>query len=82
MVGVDSEPSAIALARERASGRQWVRFEVMDLEESNPRTLGRFYLIISPGNVLAYLSKARVGEFLGELRCMLNPGSWLVFNVI
>jgi len=82
VVGVDAENLAIARARERASGLEWARFEVMDLEESNPRTLGDFDLIISLGNVLSHLSKVRLGTLLGELRSMLTPEGWLVFNVI
>ncbi len=82
VVGVDSEPSAIARAKERALGLERAIFEVLDLEDSDPRRLGHFDLIISLGNVLSHLSKARVGELLVELRGMLNPDGWLVFNVI
>ncbi len=82
VVGVDVEPSAIARARERAFGLKWACFEVMNLETANPRSLGHFDMIISLGNVLSHLSKARVGGLLGELNGMLNPESWLVFNVL
>ena len=82
VVGVDAEKAAITRARERAAGFQWARFEVMDLEETDPRSLGHFDLVISLGNVLSHLSKGRVRVLLGELQGMLNPDGWLVFNVL
>ncbi len=82
VVGVDAEASAIARARERALGLEWARFEVMDLEEADPRRLGNFDLIVSLGNVLSHISKSRVAELLGELRGTLGADGWLVFNVI
>ncbi len=82
VVGVDAEPSAIARARERAFGLEWARFEVMDLETTDPRSLGHFDLIIALGNVLSHLSKARAEALLHELHGMMNAGSWLVFNVL
>ncbi len=82
VVGVDAEPSAIARAKERAGGLQGAHFAVMDLEETGPRELGHFDLMLSLGNVFSHLSKARLGELLRELRGMLNPAGWLVFNVI
>jgi SAM-dependent methyltransferase len=83
VTGVDVEPSAIELARQR--GREsggTARFEVLDLSTGAFAPLGTFDLVYSIGNVLSHLPKAGIRGILRKIRGRLNAGGVFIFDLL
>ncbi len=82
VVGVDSAPVAIDLARKRAAGTPRVRFEVADLLEGGLDRWGHFDLITSLGGVFNCVSRADLIPVFQAVRSALAPGGVFVFDVL
>lgn len=81
--GVDREPSAIALARER-SGRPGLAadFFVADLEHYDITRFGRFDLIYSLGNVISHIPKKTLSGLLAKVRNSLEKNGIFLFDIL
>jgi SAM-dependent methyltransferase len=82
VVGIDSAPVAIALARERAAGNPRIRFEVADLADPDLGRLGTFDLATVLGGVFNCIPRAAVVPAFRAIRSALEPGGDLVFDVL
>ncbi|HEX2501608.1 MAG TPA: class I SAM-dependent methyltransferase [Methylomirabilota bacterium] len=82
VVGIDSAPVAIAVARERAAGNPRVRFEVADLADPDLGRLGTFDLVTVLGGVFNCIPRAALLPAFGAIRSALEPGGDLVFDVL
>lgn len=82
IVGVDSAPVAIELARERAAGLRCVRFEVADLLEGRLDRWGTFDLITSLGGVFNCIERTDLVPAFAAVRAALAPDGDLVFDVL
>ena len=82
VVGIDSAPVAIALARQRAAGDPRLRFEVADLADPDLGQLGTFDLVTVLGGVLNCVPRAVLVPAFRAIRSVLEPGGDLVFDVL
>lgn len=81
VTGLDVEPSAIALAKERACGQK-ANFFVMDIEKDELSGLGKFELIYSIGNVLSHVDKEHIFGVLQKICELLAENGTLLFDVL
>jgi SAM-dependent methyltransferase len=82
VVGIDSAPVAIALARQRAAGAPSLRFEVADLADPDFARLGTFDLVTVLGGVFNCVPRAALVPAFRAIRSVLRPGGDLVFDVL
>ncbi len=82
VVGIDSAPVAIELARERAVGLPRVRFEIADLLEGRLDRWGNFDLVTVLGGVFNCLERADLVPTFRAVRAALAPGGDFVFDVL
>lgn len=82
VVGIDSAPIAIDLARQRAGGDARLRFEVGDLADPDLDRLGRFDLVTVLGGVFNCIPRAALLPAFRAIRAALRPGGDLVFDVL
>ena len=83
VVGIDSAPVAIALARQRAAGDPRLRFEVADLADPDlGQNWGTFDLVTVLGGVFNCVPRAVLVPAFRALRSVLEPGGDLVFDVL
>jgi SAM-dependent methyltransferase len=82
VVGIDSAPVAIALARQRAGEDPRLRFEVADLADPDLGRLGRFDLVTVLGGVLNCIPRSALVPAFRAIRSALEPGGDLVFDVL
>ena len=83
VTGIDIEPAAITLARERNQDMHLqAGFLVVDLENGSLSGLGKFDLVYCLGNVLSHLQKKSVPDLLEKIRgCLAEDGIFL-FDVL
>jgi SAM-dependent methyltransferase len=82
VVGIDSAPVAIALARQRAAGDPRLRFEVADLADPDFARLGTFDLVTVLGGVFNCIPRPALVPAFRALRSALRPDGHLVFDVL
>lgn len=82
VVGIDSAPVAIALARERAAGHPGVRFEVADLVAGGLERWGAFDLVTALGGVLNCVPRSAVVPAFRAVRAALAPDGDFAFDVL
>jgi SAM-dependent methyltransferase len=82
VVGIDSAPVAIDLARQRAAGDPRLRFEVADLADPDLGRLGAFDLVTVLGGVFNCIPRPAVASAFRAIRRVLEPGGDLVFDVL
>jgi SAM-dependent methyltransferase len=82
VVGIDSAPVAIALARQRTAGNPRLRFEVADLADPDLGQLGRFDLVTVLGGVFNCIPRAALVPAFRAIRSALEPAGNLVFDVL
>ena len=82
VVGIDSAPVAIALARQRAAGDGRLRFEVVDLNDLDLAPLGTFDLVTVLGGVFNCIPRSALVPAFRAIRSALEPGGDLVFDVL
>jgi SAM-dependent methyltransferase len=82
VVGIDSAPVAIALARQRAAGDPRLRFEVADLADPNFARLGTFDLVTVLGGVFNCIPRPALVPAFRAIRSVLEPEGQLVFDVL
>ena len=82
VVGIDSAPVAIALARQRAAGDPRLRFEVADLADADLARLGRFDLVAALGGVFNCIPRPALAPAFRAVRGVLEPGGAFVFDVL
>jgi SAM-dependent methyltransferase len=82
VVGIDSAPVAIALARQRAAGDPRLRFEVADLADPDFARLGAFDLVTVLGGVLNCIPRPALVPAFHAIRSVLRPDGDLVFDVL
>ena len=82
VVGIDSAPVAIELARQRAAGEPHLRFEVADLADPDFARLGSFDLVTVLGGVFNCIPRPALVPAFGAIRSVLRPGGDLVFDVL
>jgi SAM-dependent methyltransferase len=82
VVGLDSAPVAIELARQRAAGDARLHFEVGDLADLKPGRLGTFDLVTVLGGVFNCIPRSALPPALHAIRSVLEPGGDLVFDVL
>ena len=82
VVGIDSAPVAIALARQRAAGDPRLRFEVTDLTDQGLARLGIFDLVTVLGGVFNCVPRSALVPAFRAIRSVLEPGGDLVFDVL
>ena len=73
VVGVDSDPSMLAVARAKAPELDW---RLADL--AGWRTSLRFDLVVAAGNVLVYLADGTQPRAMASMAGVLRPGGLLV----
>jgi len=82
VVGVDSAPVAIDLARQRAVNRSGLRFEVADLLDGQLHRWGTFDLVTALGGVLNCLPRPDLVQAFRAVRMALAPDGDFVFDVL
>jgi SAM-dependent methyltransferase len=82
VVGIDSAPVAIALARQRADGDPRLRFEVADLADPDLAQLGTFDLVTVLGGVFNCIPRPALFPAFCTIRSVLEPGGDLLFDVL
>ena len=82
VVGIDSAPVAIALARQRAAGDRRLRFEVADLADPDLGRLGTFDLVTVLGGVFNCIPRSALVPAFRAIRSALEPGGDLVFDIL
>lgn len=82
VVGIDSAPVAIALARQRAGRDSRLRFEVADLADPDFGRLGTFDLVTVLGGVFNCVPRTALVPAFRAIRSVLRPGGDLVFDVL
>jgi SAM-dependent methyltransferase len=82
VVGIDSAPVAIELARRRAAGQPRVRFEVADLLDGRFERWGPFDLVTALGGVFNCIERADLVPAFRAVRAALAPGGDFVFDVL
>lgn len=82
VVGVDSAPVAIELARRRGAGELRARFEVVDLLEGRLDRWGPFDLVTSLGGVFNCLERADLVPAFRAVAAALAPDGDFVFDVL
>jgi SAM-dependent methyltransferase len=82
VVGIDSAPVAIALARQRAAGNPRLRFEIADLADPDLGRLGTFDLVTVLGGVFNCVPRSVLVPAFRAIRSVLEPGGDLVFDVL
>lgn len=82
VVGIDSAPVAIDLARRRAADQPGARFEVADLLEGRFERWGRFDLITALGGVFNCIERADLVPAFRAVEAALAPGGDFVFDVL
>jgi SAM-dependent methyltransferase len=82
VVGLDSAPVAIALARQRAAGDPRLRFEVADLADPDFNRLGAFDLVTALGGVFNCIPRPALVPAFRAIRSVLRPGGDFVFDVL
>jgi SAM-dependent methyltransferase len=82
VVGIDSAPVAIELARQRAGGNPRLRFEVADLADPDLGRLGTFDLVTVLGGVFNCIPRSALVPAFRAIRAALEPGGDLVFDVL
>jgi SAM-dependent methyltransferase len=82
VVGVDSAPVAIELARERARGWPGVRFEVADLLDGRLDRWGRFDLVTAFGGVFNCVLRADLVPAFRAVATALAPEGEFVFDAL
>ncbi len=73
VTGVDSDPSMLAVARERAQELPWHLQDLVALEDESA-----YDLVVAAGNVMVFLTPGTGPEVLRRLRRALRPGGLLV----
>jgi SAM-dependent methyltransferase len=82
VVGIDSAPVAIELARQRAAGDPRLRFEVADLADPDFQRLGTFDLVTALGGVFNCIPRPALVPAFRAVRSILRPGGDFVFDVL
>jgi len=82
VVGIDSAPVAIDLARQRAAAQPRARFEVADLLEGGFERWGRFDLVTALGGVFNCIERADLVPAFRAVRGALTPDGDFVFDVL
>jgi trans-aconitate methyltransferase len=73
VVGVDNDPSMLAVARAEAPDLRWIDADLASLDLGEP-----FDLVVAAGNVVVFLQPATEKEVLRRLAAHLRPGGVLV----
>jgi len=73
VVGVDSDPSMLAVARERAAELDWRLEDLAGFCTQEP-----FDLVVAAGNVLVYLAEGTEPGAVASMAAALRPGGLLV----
>jgi SAM-dependent methyltransferase len=73
VVGVDSDPSMLAVARETAPELTWVDGDLATLSLEQ-----RFDLVVAAGNVMVFLAPGTEAEVVARMAAHLTPGGVLV----
>ena len=83
VTGMDIEPSAIKLAKKRASsGNQKAKFLVLDIGKDELPCAEKFDFIYSIGNVLSHVKKDHIFEVLKKICDCLDEKGILLFDVL
>jgi SAM-dependent methyltransferase len=82
VVGIDSAPVAIELARERGRAQPGVRFEVADLLDGGFDRWGRFDLVTSLGGVFNCIERRALVPAFRTVAAALAPDGDFVFDVL
>jgi SAM-dependent methyltransferase len=83
VVGIDSAPVAIALARQRAAGRPGVTFQVLDLADAASwARLGRFDLVTALGGVFNCIPRLALVPAFSRIAGVLTPDGDFVFDAL
>src|SRR6058998_3132700 len=82
VVGIDSAPVAIDVARARAAGRPGLRFEIADLQDGRLDRWGRFDLVTALGGVFNCIPRADLVPAFRAARAALTPDGDFVFDVL
>ncbi|MGH7321447.1 MAG: class I SAM-dependent methyltransferase [Candidatus Rokuibacteriota bacterium] len=82
VVGIDSAPVAIELARQRAGTQPAARFEVADLLEARLDRWGTFDLVTALGGVFNCLERGDLVPTFRAVAAALAPGGDFVFDVL
>jgi SAM-dependent methyltransferase len=82
VVGIDSAPVAIELARQRAAENPRLRFEVADLADPEFQRLGTFDLVTALGGVFNCIPRPALVPAFRAIRSVLQPGGDFVFDVL
>ncbi len=82
VIGIDIEPSAVALARKRSSTHWKADFRIMDIEKYELYGPGEFDFIYSIGNVLSHVRKDSLPGILRKIRESIGENGVLLFDVL
>jgi SAM-dependent methyltransferase len=82
VVGIDSAPVAIELARQRAGDDPRLRFDVADLTDPDLQRFGTFDLVTALGGVFNCIPRPALVPAFRAIRSVLRPDGDFVFDVL
>lgn len=80
VVGVDVDPTLIAAAQQDHPGPRWIVSDLAELDLAVHGITEPFDLIVSAGNVMAFLAPSTRGEVLRRLHVHLRDGARVVLG--
>ncbi len=78
VVGVDSDPSMLAVARQAQPGLVWLERDLSGLDSDDPELNGRFAVVVLAGNVIPLLGPDTERQTVARLAACLAPQGFLV----
>jgi SAM-dependent methyltransferase len=75
VVGVDSDPGMLSVARRKGGGVRWVDADLADLGASVEE---RFGLVVLAGNVMIFLDPGTETQVVGQIAARVEPGGLVV----
>jgi SAM-dependent methyltransferase len=78
VVGVDVDPSMLAVAREQAPGLPWFGADLATLTPADLGGAADFDLVLMAGNVVPLLAEGDCAAAVSSLAALLRPGGLLV----
>jgi SAM-dependent methyltransferase len=77
-VGVDLDPSMLAVARQAAPGLHWIQADLAEFDPAAVDVAADFDLVVAAGNIFPLLAAGAEPAVLARLAAALRPGGLMV----